>query len=176
MTRIVGIFEDGQGTRAAQQLLAGAGYRPGLVAPSPDEVAAPTLLKHRGEAMFKAALRWCILGSLIVEVPTLLILFALPVDMTVRVFMGATMWKFGAAFGGWIGLIMAEEQGLDSDLAAEYESHLSSGRSVLSADVRRGDRPFARGVMVESGAVDVRDVVGTFEVKVPPARKTAPAL
>jgi hypothetical protein len=36
---------------------------------------------------------------------------------------------------------------------------------LLVVNVDRRDRPDARGAVLESGAVEVRDVVGTFERK-----------
>ena len=174
MTRIAGVFEEEQGVDAAYALLADAGYRPELLAPSSDEVVRPTVLRHRSELILRSAVRWGIGGALIVEVSFLIAMLLMLVDTNVRVFIGVTVWKFGAALGAWIGAVAASESGLDSELAAEYETHLAQGRCVLSADVRRRDRPFARGALVESGAVEVRDVVGTFEVKRPKATKSSP--
>ena len=174
MTRIVGIFEDEQATGAAHELLAGAGYRPELLAPSDDEIMRPTVLRHRSELVLRSAVRWGIRGALIVEVPAVIAMLLLSVDANVVVFVGVTVWKFGAALGAWLGVVAASESGLDEELAAEYQTHLAEGRYVLSADVRRRDRRFARGALVESGAVEVRDVVGTFDVKRPKVTKSSP--
>jgi hypothetical protein len=175
MTMIVGTFEDDRSTLAAHALFADAGYRALLIMPSYDEQSQPTFFNQRGETVLRAALRWCIRGALIVEAPSIVVVIFLPVDLSVKLFLGATMWKFGAAFGGWFGAIAAGERGLDAEVAAEYELHLAEGRCLLSVDVRRSDRPFARGAMLESGAVEVRDVVGTFEVKRPQVAEPAPA-
>jgi hypothetical protein len=170
MSSVVGIFEDERGVSAARELLIGSGYPDSglaLLRPPGDRDYRRTILRHRGEVMLRAAVRWGIIGALMVEIPSLIIVLMLPVDINVKVFMGATMWKFGAGFGSWIGAIAAGERGLDEEIADEYESRLEHGFYVLGADVRRRDRPFARGAMLESGAIEARDVVGTFEVKVP---------
>ena len=80
-------------------------------------------------------------------------------------FMLASVWKFGAAFGAWLGIMYGGERGLDQDTAEDYEAHLAAGRWVVAADVRRRDRQSARGALVESGALEARDVRGTFEPK-----------
>jgi hypothetical protein len=86
--------------------------------------------------------------------------------VNVKVFMGSTVWKLGAAFGAWIGAMSAGERGLDSERAEDYEEELINGRRLLSVNVASRDRRFARGAILESGALEVRDLVGTFEVKV----------
>ena len=53
----------------------------------------------------------------------------------------------------------------DAERAEDYEVELMNGRRILSVNVTSRDRRFARGAILESGAVEVRDVVGTFEVK-----------
>ena len=170
MSSVVGIFEDERGIIAARELLVASGYPDSglaLLKPVSAHDYRRTILRHRGEVMLRAAVRWGVIGALAVEIPSLIIVLMLPVDINVKVFMAATMWKFGAAFGSWIGAIAAGERGLDEELADEYELRLEHGFYVLGADVRRRDRPFARGAMLESGALEARDVVGTFEVKAP---------
>ena len=169
MHQVVGTFARRSELDAASRLLDAAGYRAELTLLSPpeaDRLAAP--LAQRGELMLRAAVRWGISGALIVEVPSVIALLLLPVDSNVKVLMAATMWKFGAAFGAWFGAASAGERGLDQEVAEDYEARLEQGGWVLGAGVRRGDRPFARGVMLESDAFDVRDVIGTFETKPEP--------
>ena len=174
MHQVVGTFARRSELDAASRLLDAAGYRAELTLLSPpgaDRLAAP--LAQRGELMLRAAVRWGIIGALVVEVPSVIALLLLPVDINVKVLMAATMWKFGAAFGAWFGAASAGERGLDQEVAEDYEARLEQGGWVLGADVRRGDRPFARGVMLESDAFDVRDVIGTFETKPAPDPKPA---
>ena len=177
MRQVVGTFAGRAALDAAERLFAGAGYTDQeLTLLSPPEHDEPVpALTHRGESMLRAAVRWGIIGALIVEVPSVIALLLLPVDINVKVLMAATVWKLGAAFGAWLGAAFATEKGLDEEVADAYEQQLGAGRWVLGADVRRRDRPFARGVMLESDAVDVRDVTGTFEVKRPRTPKRAPA-
>ena len=167
MHLVVGTFAGRSTLDAAGQLFDAAGFAPEeltlLAPPAAGRAAAP--LAQRGELMLRAAVRWGIIGALAVEVPSVIVLLLLPVDINVKVLMAATMWKFGAGFGAWLGAASAGERGLDQEVAEDYEARLERGGWVLGADVRRRDRPFARGVMLESDAFDVRDVIGTFEAK-----------
>ena len=121
-----------------------------------------------GESMLRAAVKWGILGSLIVEVPSLIALLIFPMDLNVKVLLAATVWKFGAAFGSWIGAMSAGEDGLDDEHAAEYEALLAAGYALIAVDVRARHRPGIRGALLESGALSLRDVRGTFVLKQPP--------
>lgn len=165
MSTLVGVFEQDRGALSARDILTDADYHATVLRRSRDPYDPPTRFKHRGEVMLRAAVKWGIIGALIIEVPFLVLLFILPVDVNVKVFMASTVWKFGAAFGAWIGAMSAGERGLDAERAEDYEDELINGRRLLSVNVASRDRRFARGAILESGAVEVRDVVGTFEVK-----------
>ena len=169
MSQIVGIFQRPSEAEAAHALIADAGYRePRLVLLRPVDAREPLVrFCHRGELMLRSALRWAIYGSLMIEVPGLLLLFLLPVDTTVKVFMGATIWKFGAAFGAWLGGALASERGVDEETADEYESYLAEGLYIIAADVQSKDRPFVRGAMIESGAGYARNIEGSFIMRTP---------
>ncbi|MEX2598505.1 MAG: hypothetical protein WD533_02505 [Dehalococcoidia bacterium] len=169
MGQIVGIYTRQTAADAAQDLLMDAGYlseRVRLLRPRGSADEAPLLrLNRRGESMVRMAVRWGIIGALITEVPLVIVLLFLPIDVNAKVLMASTVWKFGAAFGAWLGVMAASERGLEADEANRYEELLNQGNWILSADVRAKHRPFARGAMVESDAVDVSDVRGTFELK-----------
>ncbi len=167
MSQVVGIFNGPREAEEARDLIAGAGCRGTALTLLSPSTGPRTRLRHRGDVMLRSAVRWAVYGSLIVEVPTLIVLFILPVDINVRVFMGSTVWKIGAAFGAWLGGALVSEQGLDAETADEHESYLAEGLYILAASVRGADRPFARGAMIESGAADVRDVAGSFIVRSP---------
>ncbi len=177
MHLVVGTFAGRSAADAAGHLFDAAGIAPEeltlLVPPATGRAAVP--LAQRGELMLRAAVRWGIIGALAVEVPSVIVLLLLPVDINVKVLMAATMWKVGAGFGAWLGAASAGERGLDQEVAEDYEARLERGGWVLGIDVRRGDRPFARGVMLESDAFDVRDVIGTFEAKPVPGPKRSRA-
>ncbi len=176
MSKVVGVFEDERTAQLARCLLTDKGCEDAhlsLLAPAEGLLPQPKRLRQRGESMVRGAVRWGIIGALIIEVPSLIILMLLPVDANTKVFMGATVWKFGAAFGAWFGAMGAEERGLATEVAEEYEEHLLAGRWVLSANLKRRDRPAARGAILESDALEVRDVVGTFEIKPSPADRPA---
>ncbi len=167
MHQIVGTFAGRSALDAAGDLFGAAGYtEEALTLLAPPEMgrrAAP--LTQRGELMLRAAVRWGIIGALVVEVPSVIAMLLLPVDVNVKVLMASIMWKFGAGFGAWLGAASAGERGLDQEVAEDYQARLERGGWVLGVDVSRSDRPFARGVMLESDAFDVRDVIGTFETK-----------
>ena len=103
MNTIVAIFEGDRGANAACDILDAAGYTPVLLTPSHDPYGAPIEFRHRGELMLRAAVKWGIIASLAIEVPALILLFILPVDVTVKVLMGSMVWKFGAGFGAGLG-------------------------------------------------------------------------
>ncbi len=176
MHLVVGTFRARASLDAAGELFDAAGYAAKetlLAPPAMGRSAAP--LAQRGELMLRAAVRWGIIGALLVEVPSVIVVLLLPVDINVKVLMASIVWKFGAAFGAWFGAASAGERGLDMEVAEDYEARLERGGWVLGVDVRRADRPFARGVMLESDAFDVRDVVGTFEAKPAPRPKRSRA-
>ena len=173
MHLVVGTFAGRSALDAASRLFDAAGIAAKeltlLSPPATGRATAP--LAHRGELMLRAAVRWGIIGALVIEVPSVIALLILPVDLNVNVLMAAIMWKFGAGFGAWFGAASVAERGLDQEVAEDYEARLERGGWVLGVDVSRGDRPFARGVMLESEAFDVRDVIGTFEAKPAPRPK-----
>ena len=175
MTAVVGIFEHRTAAVAAEQLLeeAGFGDRTGVTYVLPDDGPAPPCLKRRGESMLRAAIKWGIWGSLIIEVPSLIALLVYPMDINIKILLAATVWKFGAAFGSWIGAMSAGEEGLDDEHAAEYEALLAAGYALIAVDVRARHRPGIRGALLESGALSLRDVRGSFVLKQPPGTKRA---
>lgn len=169
MSHMVGTYTRASAADAARDLLMDAGYmadRVVLLSPNQaGENIPPLHLRQRGESMVRGAVRWGIIGALVTEVPLVIALLFLPVDVNVKVLLASTVWKFGGAFGAWLGVMAASEHGLESEVASRYELLLNNGAWVLSADVRRKHRSFARGAMLESDALDVLDVHGTFEVK-----------
>ena len=167
---VVGVFDDLGTARAAEAVIASTGRPSTLVASGPDGLGFAGPLLRRGDTLLRTTIRWGVIGALVIELPSLIALLMLPVDINVKVFLAATVWKVGAIFGAWLGAIAAEERGLLPEHIDEYERHLARGRYVLAADVRWQERPHVRGAMLESGASLVRDVVGTFE----PQRVTSP--
>ena len=171
MTSIVGLFPERAGAEAARELLGAAGYEGTEVAVLAPPTALPTAgcvtppLLQRGESMLRMGVRWGIVGALAAELPLVALFLVVSVDSTAMVLMLATFWKFGGAFGAWIGAMYGSERGLDQDIAEDYEELLTAGRWIVAADVRRRDRFSARGAMVESGALEARDIRGTLEAK-----------
>ena len=94
-------------------------------------------------------------------------LLILPVDRGIRVFMAASVWKVGGFIGVWFGVILGPEHGLEPEVAQRYGRHMHQREVVLALRARHRDLPGARGILLESGAWEARDVDGTFESKVP---------
>jgi hypothetical protein len=109
--------------------------------------------------------RWAIIGAVAVELPVVLALLFLPVSGGIRIFMAASVWKVGGLIGAWIGVAIGQYQGLEPEVAQRYERHLRQRKAVLA--VRAGQRSLrdARGMLLESGASEARDVDGTVELK-----------
>ena len=171
MSSIVGVFTNRDGADAACRLLEQAGYDQeavSVLAPPPDApLGRPAPLLQRGESMLRTGVKWGIVGALVVEAPFVALFFFVPADGAIKMLMLASAWKFGAAFGGWLGVMFGGERGLDQDAAEEYEQRLANGAWLVAADVRRRHRSAARGAMVESGASEARDIRGTLEARRP---------
>ena len=163
MSTIVAIFEGERGADAARDILRDAGYTTVVLKSPHDPYDAPVEFRHRGELMLRAAVKWGLIASLAIEIPSLIVLLMLPIDLNVKVLMGSMVWKFGAGFGAWLGAASAAERGLDTERAEDYQRELAKGRRLLTVDVASSDRPSARGALLESGAIEVRDLTGTFE-------------
>lgn len=161
MRTIVAIFEGTRGADAARNILRDAGYA-SVILESPSD--APIEFRHRGELMMRAAVKWGIIAALAIEIPSLILLLMLPIDLNIKVLMGSMVWKFGAGFGAWIGAMSSADRGLDAERAEDYQSELAKGRCLLTVDVASSDRPSSRGALLESGAIEVRDLTGTFEL------------
>ncbi len=155
-------FTDGPAARRARELLGDAGHPPGssLLLSG----AAPAL-RQRAECIFRWTAWGAAAGALAVELPVLATVFLLPIGFNIQVFLAATLWKMGVVFGAMVGVVLGQEHGLEPEVARRYEAHLREGRFVLAARIRHRDLPHARGILLESGAVEVRDEEGTFEPK-----------
>ena len=167
MTAIVGVFDDRSAAAAAKLLLEDVGFGEKVdvtQALSADDSGMPRLAR-RGETMLRSAIKWGIWGSLIIEIPSLIALLIFPLDVNIKILLAATVWKFGAAFGSWIGAMAVSEDGLDDETAADYEAHLADGRTLVAVDVQSRHRPGIRGILLESGALSVQNVRGTFVLK-----------
>ncbi len=166
MTSIVALFGERPQAEAACDLLTGAGYTSEdvtMLSPHAGDAQRPLL--HTGESILRSALRWGVIGALALELPTVVAMLVIPVDVTVKVLLLASVWKLGAAFGAWLGGMSGSDRGIDEDMARDYQAQLLKGRWIVAAAVRRPDRMGARGIMIESSAIEVRDVRGTLELR-----------
>ena len=167
MASIVGLFPEQPGAEAIVSLLDRAGYGSAQVAimgPAGATSVTPPLLE-RGESMLRSGVRWAIAGALAVEIPFVTIFMFLPTGGAVKFLILASAWKLGAIFGAWLGMMFGGGRGLEQETAEDYSRHLGAGRWLVAADVPRRDRSWARGAMLESGALEARDIPGTFEPK-----------
>ena len=72
---------------------------------------------------------------------------------------------FGTLFGGMFGAIVGADRGLESQVAQRYEKHFAQGAIAFAARVNHRDAPQTRGIFIESGAFDIRNVEGSFVAK-----------
>ena len=80
----------------------------------------------------------------------------------IQVLLAITLWKIGGLFGALWGAIAGANRGLESRVANRYQYYLEQGTWALVARVGRYHAPLARGVLIESGAFDIRNVEGSF--------------
>ena len=183
--QVVGVFTGEARAVEAATLLRAAGYGPGdldLVAGQHSLAACHDLLcrvrsvrlMERPEDTWPTALKWGLIGSLLVEVGVLAWVLAAFDSWGVQVLLAATLWKFGALFGGLFGAIAGADRGLESPSVRRYERHLAAGRVALAARVRDRDKMLARGAFIESGAFDVRSVEGRFIARKSPSGEGDP--
>ena len=161
----MGTFNSWSSAQVARLLFLEAGQRPeDLVLLSAVDEDAP-LLRQRPECILRSGIRWAVIGALAVELPVVAALLFLPVDAGVRIFMAASVWKAGGLIGAWIGVMLGQDHGLEPEVARRYERLLRRQWVVLAVHVPRRMLRHARGMLVESGAMEVRDVEGTVEAK-----------
>ena len=145
--QIVGLFQRAESVVEAARLLHAASYS------SPDldlvsngavhHLGLPSLLRHvrtgrlieRPERMWPCALRLALIGSCLVEVPVLIWVLLAFDSWGIQVFLGSTLWKFGALFGGMLGAIVGSDRGLEPEVAHRYEEHSNQGAFALVARV-----------------------------------------
>ncbi len=179
--QIVGLFEREAGVLEAARMLRSAGYlasdldvisQEAVVDIDPPGRFRPILtsrLMQRPEGMWRCGLRWALIGTCVVEVPVLIWVLVAFDSWGIQVFLASTLWKLGTLFGGMLGAIVGAFRGLESDVAQRYDKSLSRGAVALVARVAQRDAPQTRGILIESGAYDIRNVEGDFISKEPPS-------
>ena len=105
-------------------------------------------LMETPEGTWPCALRGALIGSLVVEVPVLVCVFPVLDSWAMQLFLGSTLWKIGALFGGMLGAVVGSHRGLESAVAHRYHKHLLEGALALVARVNHRDAPQARGVII----------------------------
>ena len=175
--QVVGLFTGEEGVVEASRMLHAAGYTHlDLDLVSEEEPRHPSLpsgfrhvqlgrLMERPEGMWPCGLRWALIGSIVVEVPVLIWVLLAFDSWGVQVLLASTLWKFGTLFGGMLGAIVGADRGLEAPVAHRYHKHLAQGALALAARVDHRDAPQTRGMYIESGAFDIRNVEGTFTAK-----------
>ncbi len=108
------------------------------------------------------ALKWGLIGSIVVEVPVLIWVLLAFDSWGMQLFLAVSLWKFGTLFGGMLGAIAGSDRGLESNVARRYEEHFAQVAAALAARVDLRDAPQARAIFLESGAFDIRNVEGRF--------------
>ena len=79
-----------------------------------------------------------------------------------QLFLASTMWKFGVLVGAFVGGVMGAQMGLEDRFADRFNRHLALGHIILASRVESGEAPGVRGALIESGALSVHDVEGSF--------------
>ena len=178
-TTIAAVFPaEGLAVEAAR-LLRDSGYRErrlGLFARFPGEgearpssdAAGPVQtekLRDGGDLMWRLALRGALWASGAVFAVSLVVAVVWLESLSSRVFLVSTVWKIGAVVGGFVGFFMAYERGVSAELAHFYLENMRLGRVIVAARVgsSAAECQHARGLLLESGAIDVRDIEGTLE-------------
>ena len=128
-------------------------------------------LLEQPDAMWPCAFRWGVAGSVLVEISVLIWVLLAFDSWGIQVFLASTIWKLGGILGGMLGAMVGAFRGLRSEIARSYIMHLEHGSLALVVRIKNLDAPFARGVLIESGAYDIRNVEGSFVPK--PASKRA---
>ncbi len=110
-------------------------------------------------ALLRYALTGALMGSFLVEIPIALWLAIAKIDSVgMRVVIAVGVWKLGAVIGGLFGLMYGQDHGIDPDVATEYDPYLRRGDYLVLINVRREQASKARGILIESGATQVRDL------------------
>ena len=184
--QVVGLFQREESVVEAAQMLHGGGYGfSDLDLVSKEAVhdsalsalllqVRPGRLMERPEGMWPCALWWASIGSCVMEVPVLICVLVVFDSWAIQLLLRSTLWKFGALFGGIFGAIVGSDRGLEANAAHRYEKHLAHGSIVLAARVHHNDAPHARGIFIESGAFDIRNVEGRFIAKGSPDATETP--
>ena len=167
MNNIVGVFNERTSAERAVALLeySAQEVRNVEILNPANFASSQSPLLERGESMLRTGLRWGLWGALICEIPFIFLFILITADNPVKVIILATSWKFGAAFGGWLGMMFGSERGLDQEIADNYLNTLIGGKWVVAVDVTKSQYRNVRGAMLESGATEARDIRGTLEAK-----------
>ena len=172
--QIAAVFREEEGALEAAQMLSDAGHAPsdvsvfsrtGLSYPHLSLIATPVFVEKlvkRPEKALGQALRWAIIGALAVEAVSLVWIFLVFDDWAMQMFLASTIWKFGVMVGGFVGGVMGAQMGLEDRLADRFNRHLALGHILLAAQVEARRAPDVRGILIESGALSVQDVEGSF--------------
>ena len=172
--QIAAVFREEEGALEATQMLHEAGYassdvgvfsREGLRYPHLSLVATPVFVERfvkRPEKALGRALQGAIVGALVVGGASLIWIFLAFDHWAMQLFLASTMWKFGVFAGAFIGGVIGAQMGLEDRLADRFNRHLALGHILLRARVEAANAPEARGILIESGALSVHDVEGSF--------------
>ena len=183
---IAGVFTSEASLRGAVELLRLGRGRGDVCVMSHDALRDPSLtgsarcvtvkdLREPGEMQLRMALRGALWGSIVGIVVSAVAAFILFEPASTRMLVFGVAWKLGTFIGVYVGMFIGAERGLPREVAGHYLEHLAHHRLVLVARSRH-DAVNVRGILLESGAVEVRDVKGTFEaVPVPEPPRHVPA-
>lgn len=120
-------------------------------------------------ALLRYALTGALIGSFLTEIPIVMWLAIAKMESVgMQVVIAVGVWKLGATLGGLFGLMYGQDHGIDPDVATEYDPYLRKGDYLVLINVRRERASKGRGILIESGATQVRDLdIPQVETKTP---------
>ena len=172
--QIAAVFKHEEGALEAAQVLHDAGHIPssvsvfsreGLSYPHLSLFATPVFLDKlvkRPEKALGRALYGAVVGSTLVGGLSLIWVLLAFDHWGMQLFLASTMWKLGVFVGAFVGGVMGAQLGLEDKVADRFNRHLALGHILLAARVETENASEARGILIESGALSVQDVEGSF--------------
>ena len=180
MRQIVGIFSDKNSADSASELLFDAGYKQkkcqlySLENIANDNSAYPFNNNKKvketfkfldnGDVTLKLAINGTIIGAIIVFLFSFLGAWLMVDDLSTRILISGTLWKCGAVIGAFVGIYWAYERGLTPEYNSYYLKNLQVGKILVAVQPKSPHASIVRGILIESGALEVRDLRSTMEV------------
>ena len=187
MKQIVGIFSDKISAESACNLLSGADYKLGKYNfYSLDDSYAFKESKNEkkedgkntvkfldnGDVTLKLAVKGTIIGAGLFFIVSFFWAWLMFDDISTRVLISSTVWKCGAVIGAFVGIYWAYERGLTPEYNSYYLQNLKLGKILVAVQPKHSHANVVRGILIESGAQEVRDLKATMEISLQVAKSS----